>query len=233
MRTHVKCLILGAILIALCSFWGCYTINKLEGHSFRERTVAAVMITPPPPMVFSEIDLYDEHGSILSQAIKIGTAIAKEVEAGKAQARLSEALANVDIPEYIRQDILWNGSEHLHYDPVDDERDADYTYVVKIEKYGIEAPSWFASVRFIIDLRVRLVDAQSDKLVWRRKIVTREPVHSSLFGASNIVGDIISASVLADLSEEELAIGFQNLAAFAAGRVAEILFEDYLDAQKK
>ena len=230
MKRFVKPIGLAAVFIMLCSL-GCYTINKLEGHSFREQTAAAVMITPPPPMVFSEVDLYDEHGSILTQALKIGTAIAKEVEAGKAQARLRDALAEVDIPEYIRQDILWNGSENLHYDPMDDERSADYNFVIKIEKYGIQAPSWFANVHFIIDLRVRLVDARTEKLIWRRKVVTREPVHSNIFGVSNIVDDIISASVLSDLSEEELATGFENLAAFAAGRVAEILFEDFLDAQ--
>lgn len=227
MNRNIVSILLLIVLIAT----SCYTINKLEGHRFREQTAAAVMITPPPPMVFSEVDVYDEHGSILTQAIKIGTAIAKEVEAGKAQARLRDALADVDIPEYIRQDILWNGAEHLHYDPVDDERNADYNYVIKIEKYGIQAPSWFANVHFIIDLRIRLVDIRTNKLIWRRKVVTREPVHSNIFGVSSIVDDIISASVLSDLSEEELAIGFENLAAFAAGRVAEILFEDFLDAQ--
>lgn len=231
MKHHARTIGLAAIIIMIGSLTACYTINKLEGHSFRQQTAAAIMITPPPPMVFSHVDMYDEHGSILTQALKIGAAIAKEVEAGKAQARLRDALANVDIPEYIRQDILWNGSDHLHYDPVDDERNADYTYVIKIERYGIDAPSWFANVHFVIDLRIRLVDANTQQLIWRRKVVTREPVHSSIFGVSSIVDTAISASVLSDLSEEELAVGFENLAAFAAGRVAEILFEDFLDAQ--
>lgn len=230
MKHPTRDISLAIIILMLCSL-GCYTINRLEGHDFRERRAAATMITPPPPMVFSDVDLYDEHGSILTQALKIGTAIAKEVEAGKAQKRLRDALADVDIPEYIRQDVLWNGAEHLNYDPVDDSRDADYHFVIKIEKYGIQAPSWFSTVQFIIDLRVRLVDVGTQQLVWRRKVVTREPVHSSIFGVSNIVDDIISASVLSDLSEEELAEGFENLAAFAAGRVAEILFEDFLDVQ--
>jgi hypothetical protein len=218
-------------MILVILFLDCYTINKLEGYEFRDRTAAALMIAPPPPMVFSEMDLYDEHDTIITQAIKIGTAIAKEVEAVKAQQRLRDALAEVDISEYIRQDILWNGSDHLHYDPVDDQRNADYTYVIKIEKYGIEAPSWFSSIHFVIDLRVRLMDAPANKLIWRRKVVTREPVSSSIFGISNIVGDIVSAAALADLTEEELAQGFENLAAFGAGRVAEILYEDFLDAQ--
>lgn len=231
MRIHRKYLMLVELVIILCVCLGCYTINKLEGHGFGDRSVAAVMIPPPPPMVFSEIDLYTESDHIVAKILKIGTAVAKEVEAGKAQARLRDALSEVDIPETIRLEILWNGADHLHYEPVDDERVADYYYVVKIQRYGIAAPSWFADVHFLIDLRVRLMDARTEKLIWRRKVVVREPVSFSLFGANAFVGDIISASALADLSEEELAVGFENLSAFAAGRVADILFEDYLDAQ--
>ena len=105
--------------------------------------------------------------------------------------------------------------------------------MMKINNYGIEASSWSAAVYFKIDVKVRLIDNEKHIKVWEKTIKERMHISSSIFGLHDAIGNVITASVLSDLSEEEMIEGFTHLGQFAAGRIADRIQDDFIKAHSK
>ena len=105
--------------------------------------------------------------------------------------------------------------------------------MMKIKKYGIEAQSWDASVDFIMNLEVRLIDNIKHMEIWEKTINERTMITNSIFGLGDTFGNVITASALSELSEEEMITGFTHLADYAADHVAEKILEDYVEAHSK
>lgn len=228
MCSHTKMKIRWFAVIPLIAFlMHCGSSNQLRVYQFSESNAFAIMALPPPPEIFSDhfIEIFDRDP--LRTALNVGTTIAKTVEAQKVQARLDSAMAEVDIPDVIRERALRQCSETLNLNPIDARDGADYLFIMNIVRYGIEAKSWSASVHFLIDVHVRLVETGDNVEIWSRRVKTRDPVSDHLFGLSDAVGNIITAATLSGLSKEELIIGFEALARHAADRIALRLSDDY------
>ena len=204
--------------------------NRLGEYTFKSHTAAAVMATPPRAQVFTD-SFYDTGGDLVSQAIRIGTTIAKGIEAAEAQRRLDAAMQRVDIPEQIRRRSLERCAAYLHFRPIPDTEDADFLFMMKISEYGIDAKSWDASVHFKIDVKVRLIDNEKSIEVWKKTIKERMPVSGSIFGLHDAAGDVMTAAALSELSEEQMVEGFRHLADYAADRVAERIQVDFVKAR--
>jgi len=213
------------------TFFSCST-NRLNEYEFKSTTAAADMLTPPRAQVFSD-SFFHTDGDMVSTVLKIGTTIAKSVEAGKAQRKLDKAMNEVDIPEEIRIQTLEQSAEYLHFHPVDETTNADFVFIMKINHYGIDASSWAAAVHFIMDINVRLVDNAKHIKIWKKTIKERMVITSSIFGLHDAIGDVITASALSNLTEEEMIEGFTHLAQFAADQIAERIQDDFIKAHSK
>ena len=220
-------LMVGLILIQ------CGSSNRLREYEFRNKTAAARMATPPRAQVFSESFFNPGGGGIVSTALNIGTSIVKGVEAAKAQKRLNAAMDQVDVPEHIRRQTLKRCSEYLHFQPINSTSDADFLYLMKIKKYGIEADSWDSSVFFKIDVRIRLIDNSKNIEVWKRTVKERQLISGEVFGLGDAAGNVINAVALSQLTEEEMIVGFTHLAEYVADRIAERIQDDYIKAKSK
>lgn len=220
-----------AIILLTLMLVNCST-NRLHEYEFKNTTAAADMLIPPRAQVFSDSFFYTD-GDPVSTVLRIGTTIAKSIEAGKAQKKLDRAMNEVDIPEEIRIQTLEQSAEYLHFQPVDEPADADFVFIMKIDHYGIEASSWAAAVHFKIDINVRLVDNAKHLKIWEKTIKERMVVSSSIFGLHDSIGDVITASVLSDLTEEEMIEGFTHLGQYAADMIAERIQDDFIKAHSK
>ncbi|MBN2031005.1 hypothetical protein JW824_12270 [bacterium] len=219
-------LILVSIVIIRCSS------NRLHEYEFNETTVAAMMATPPRAQIFSDSFYLGSQG-LVETAIRIGTSIGKEIQLRQAQQRLDNAMTQVNIPEQIRKRTLEQSSEYLYFYPLEETKGADFLMMMKIKKYGIEAKSWDASVEFIIDLNVRLIDNVRHIEVWEKTIREKTVITGSIFGLGESFGNVLTASALSDLSEEEMITGFTHLADYTADRVAEKIEEDFIEAHSQ
>ena len=229
MKNHiakiVQCTLIFGLSLALIE---CGSSNRLREYDFRDFTAAAVVSAPPGPEVFTNSFIFLDKDDPIGSALRLGTTIAKEVQAGKAQARLDSAMQQVDIPERIRGRVLQRSSTYLHYDPTDDYRDSDFLFDIYIREYGIDAKSWDSRVYFKIDVKVHLIDNGTGMEIWEAHVEERKPLSQSIFGWSGSPTDnIITAVALSSLSVKEMAIGFQNLADYTADRVAQKLQEDF------
>ena len=219
------------IAIFCLAFLYCGSSNRLREYEFRNLTAAALMATPPRAQIFSDSFVWVDTDDPIGSALRIGTTIAKDVEARKVRERLENALHSIDVPEQIRLRTLKECSKSLHYRPTEATDEADYLFRMKIRRYGIEANSWSTSVHFKIDLRVQLIDNQKDVEIWEKRVNERFVVSQSMFGLGDMAGNVITAVALSRLTEEELTEGFRHLADYTADRMAEKLHEDFINAR--
>jgi len=220
---------IGLLLTAMMA--GCSS-NRLHEYTLQHTTAAAVMAPAPRAEVFS-VGAIDLGGNPLRALVRAGTTIAKEIQAGAAQEKLDAAMDSVDIPEIIRYETLEGCCRHLEMRAVEKREAADFVYLLKINRYGIDAESWNAQVDFRLDVHVRMVDNASKRKVWEKTIRERMPVSRSIFGFNDMVGDVLTASALSELSETEMAEGFTHLAGYAAGRISDRIFDDFIKSREK
>ena len=218
-----------AALIAATA--GCGSSNLLREYEFEDRDAAALMAFPPAPEVSTHTFMGLDAKDPIRSAIRIGTTIVKEVEAHRAEARLDSAMVGVDVPERIRVRTLERCSQYLRYRPVEDTKDAEFLFDMRIRQYGIDASSWGASVHFKMDIEVQLLDSRGGVRIWKTRVKEGIPVTEGIFGLGGSTGDVVTAVVLAKLSVEELTRGFEHLADFTADRVARKLQEDFAKAR--
>ena len=67
-----------------------------------------------------------------------------------------------------------------------------------------------------------------DELAWRREITVDQPADPDMFGIGPIIGNMVTATVLYNMTQDDLVRGFKQLASMTARRVARDL-EDDLD----
>jgi hypothetical protein len=211
----------------------CSGVNRLREYDLRDQTATSVMAPAPRAQVFTDFYNMDEETDIVSTAINIGTSIAKGVEAHNAQKRLDSAMEQVDIPELIRAKTFAQCLDYLYLIEAPEKKEADFILMMKIKKYGIDAKSWFSDVEFKIEVEVRLIDNEAHREVWVRTIKEEEPITDYVFGLGSSANNVITAVALSELSEEEMATGFQNLAEYVSGRIAEKIQKDYMKAHSE
>ena len=212
---------------------GCSSVNHLRDYKFRDQTVAADMLTPPRPEVFTGSDVWIDANDPISSILRVGTTIAKEVEAAEAQERMDRALEQVDVPERIRERTLQRCAKVLKSNPIDESDQAEFLLDMEIRNYGIDAKSWTAGTYFKIDVLVQIIDNRTNALVWKRKIKERQPISAEIFGLGRAAENVISAVALSNLSEDEIATGFRHLADYTADRIAARLQKDLAKARRR
>lgn len=221
------------VIIVFLSSLQCGSSNRLREYELRDKPTAAIMITPPHAQVVTESVDDGKTGSLLGEVIKIGTTIARDIEAQKAQERLNSAMLRVDIPERIREETLQKSAEYLYFRPINESKEADFVFIMDIKKYGIEAKSWDSSVYFRMNVKVRLIDNKSNVEIWKKSFKEKHPVKDSMFHLGETAGNVITGVALSKLSKKEMIAGFSNLADYMANRIAEKIHQDFIDAHSE
>lgn len=210
--------ILPALLLGACASAG-----RLAEYDFRDRDLAAVTTAPPRPQVFTQ-DLWDpEDRSWLARLVRVGSEIARDVQAAKAQEKIEAAAENVDVSALMADEVLTESARALRARPVESIRDADFEIETRVEEYGIRADSWTSDADFFIKARVYLMDSATGREVWNAKVEARDHINPNQWGMGGTMGNLITASALARLSQEEMEAALRSLARYSAGQVLEKL----------
>ena len=234
MKMSLAKIVVWSLIVGLSlTLLGCGSSNRLKDYTFRELTAAAVMDAPRPE-VFSGSFIDIDADNLLASVLHAGTTLVKEITAGQAQARLDSAMIQVDVPRRIQDRTLQRCSEYLNLWPVHDADRSDFLFDMYIESYGIDTESWDAGVSFQIDLKVSLLDNNTGLEIWKTRVKGKQPLSRSYFYAdSGAAGNVITAIALSQLSTDEMAAGFQQLAENTADRLARKLRQDYAKSREK
>ncbi|MCX7031763.1 MAG: hypothetical protein NTU62_16800 [Spirochaetes bacterium] len=215
-----------AVLLASCA-----TVNRLEHLRLDNPALASVLEPPPPPSLDTWYDLRIDTGNPIGTVLRVGSSIVLAAEAEKAAERMREALSEIDVPAMVLEESSARCTRALGANRVDDTRDADFVLDLEIEEYGIDAPSWGAAVSLDLNVTVRLYERRSRDLVWRRHISVAQQASPDVFGLPSAAETIFTAAMLAALSTEEMARGFEYLAHYAARTVGDTLERDLWKAR--
>jgi len=198
---------------------GCMTVNHLDLYQFDGARLAADLHTPPEPQLRIDYDI-DMNGSAVMSALSVMSNLAKANQAAHVRELMRAALAEVDVPGIVRAESFRACSSSLGTEQVERLREADYVLALTIEEWGIEARSPVAAVSLHMKLLVSLYPSHGSELAWRREITVDEPARPDMFGIGNVIGNMVTATVLYDMTEEDLARGFKELGSLTARRIS-------------
>ncbi|MFW5688050.1 MAG: hypothetical protein ACOC1U_00640 [Spirochaetota bacterium] len=97
---------------------------------------------------------------------------------------------------------------------------ATYRLTITVREYGIESRGHASSVEFVLRGHAELYDSFSGRLVWERGFRRSEMVGPSLFGLPAVAGNVWSAALLSELSEDEIADGIERVTRDTAWQIA-------------
>jgi hypothetical protein len=226
-------IVTGILLIAATAalLSSCSTVNRLEWYDFKGATLAAHMQSTPEPQV--DVSYYvalDKHMPVYS-ALSVMTNLAKAGQAEKAAGTMRGALASVDVPEILLRESYAACAAALDAEQEPERMRADYVLVLSIHDWGIQAHSFRSAMSLHIHLAASLARRAGGELIWRRGIIVNDPASPAMFGLGRIVGNMVTATILSEMSEEDLARGFTELALRSARSVARQLEYDLTSAR--
>jgi hypothetical protein len=211
----------------------CATTNRLGDYDFNGAPLASDLRNPPQPTIDVHyrviVDAHDPVGTVLS----VGTSYGKAQEAAKAEERMRDALASVDVPGIVLERASAACAAALGARQVESRSDADFLLDLEILNYGLHAGSRGGAVSLRINVTARLHSLRDGELVWRRDLRLDRQMNPALFGGSSIVGNVVSAAVLANLTTEQMAAGFRTLAEDTASYVGRTLEDDFMAARSQ
>ncbi len=206
---------------------GCCSMNQLQGQKFDERTASSHLQPPPPAQVFSNGWTDTGSGNPIEAVLRIGTGIAREIEMGKTRDKMDSAMGMVDIPAILEEETLERGAKTFGFRTVGETRDADFTFDIEIEKYGIEAKTWTSGVDFKMEVKIALIENAKNRQVWRRCFDEEIAVSSDLFGLPGAANNVFTMVSLSRLTADEIADGLEKLAVRTSDRIVRGLQEDF------
>ena len=102
-----------------------------------------------------------------------------------------------------------------------------FFFEIEIKKYGIESRSYNSYIYFFVDIEADLRDYSDMSYIWSQRIKEKMKISPTAFNINNDLGNIITGKVLADLTEEEIVEGLNNLFKEAAELISDRLEKDY------
>jgi hypothetical protein len=212
-----------AVAVVMAS---CATVNGLDTYDFQGSSLAAHMRTPPEPRMDVSYDVtLDSHNPFYS-ALSVMTNLAKAAQAEKAQDAMREALLSVDLPAIIRDQSFSACAFALGTEQAERTADSDYLLDLEIRDWGIEASSPSSAVMLRVRLTASLYKTSGRELLWQRDIRTSSPASPAMFAVGQVIGNMVTATALSNMTADELAKGFTELGRESARAVVRQLQRD-------
>ncbi len=226
MKTVLKMTVVAAGIAASVLLASCASMNRLDAYDFRGAQLAVDMPMPPAPRLDVQYDVTLDGHNLVFSALSVMTNLAKANQAQQAENAMREGLASIDVPGMIRDETFTACATALGAESAGSLRDANYVLSLDITDWGMEARTAGTAVSLRIRLVAELHDSMSRDIIWSRDITVEQAASPAMFGLGQIVGNMVSATVFSDLTPDELAAGFSQLARETARKVARVLSRD-------
>ena len=212
-----------ALALALA---GCATVNRLDPAELWGSRLSARMATPPRPRMQVSYDVTIDSRRPVRSALSVLTNLAKASQAEKADRAMREALDRVDVPDIVFNESFTSCAAMIGATAVDAADRADYSLDLDITDWGIRAEGPGSPVTLHMAIQASLLRAMDGAVLWERHLTVDEPASPGMFGLGDIVGTMVTATALSDMSPETLADGFRAMARNTARGVTRLLQKD-------
>lgn len=212
-----------ALFLVLAS---CATINRLDPYELQGARLAAQMRTPPEPRVHVAYDVTITSRNPVFSTLSVLTNLAKASQAEKADRAMREALDTVDVPGIVFRDSFAACADALGASQADTRDASDFYLDIDIRDWGIRADSPGSAVVLQMSVTATLVRTLGRETVWQRKLTVSQSASPAMFGLGQIVGNMVTATILYEMSVEDLAAGFTEMAHETSRSVVRLLQRD-------
>ena len=229
MKRHLRLVALAGLLAILAS---CASTRLAEYEFFGESIQVTVRAAPNSRVDASydlDIDLDDPVSTLLS----IGTSVAKASQVAVVRERLAAAHEQMDIEGSIYDEVTLFYESVMGMEIADGPQRDGYALRIEVEEYGVEAGSWTSSISFELRGSAELYDTYSGERIWREGFYQNEPASPSFFGLPDGAGNVVSAAMLSELTEEQIAEGLDRLARDAAWELSRDFERDLYRARQR
>ena len=210
------------ILLMSVALIGCKSTNYLADYTYEGRSLGAEYDFPPYPEIFTGAYFPNHPRKPIHAIVRIGSRLAKEIEAENLRVKLDSASQNVDVSLEISDRVLTRASRYLGAEPIADSRAADFLLEVRVRDYGIDATDWDAAASFFIDAELTLLDGRTGREIYRTRVRERDGITPAIFGSTS-VRNIVTAHAFSQLSVDELEIALLRLADYSADHLTDHL----------
>jgi hypothetical protein len=221
-----------SLTLVIAVLGGCSSKQRLGQYQFPNRTLAVATVAPSHPDVFTSLNFDVDTSEPIRTILSVGGSVARQVAVEGARSRLDSAAAAVGVGDRMGERILAGASRHMRTIPVADGRTADYEIEVRVQRYGLIASSWSSQAYFRIHADLWLLDGATGRRIWRSRVRATDPISPAIFGSeARVVGGVVTAISIANLSSAEMQRVLEGLSDFAADHLVRQLARS-LDAAR-
>ena len=174
-----------------------------------------------------KVDADDPLGTMIS----VGTSFAKATQVQQVRGRLERATEDLDLAQIVEEGLSEFFTSEFGAQMVQQATAADYLLIVEVQDYGIEAGSWSSAVEMRVEVLCKLFRTDDGRRVWRNRVSVSQEASPAFFGLSGVAGNVVSAGVLSELTEEEIARGMERLSRRIALEIAYEFEDDFYRAR--
>jgi len=214
-----------ALLGILLLFASC--ASQLQYYDFDGESLRVHVMIAPDARVDADYGVEIDPDNPVRTLVSIGTSVAMASQVEQAQRKMDAATRNLDIGQILESQLESYYERAFDMRIADSSRRTTYDLSIEVTEYGIEASGPGSDVDFVLRGQARMYDTASRERIWRDRFSSRIQISPTMFGLPAAAGNVFSAAMLADLTEEEIATGLQNVAYDAAWEVASEFERDF------
>lgn len=212
--------------IGIAAALGACATNRLEGHVVEGESLRLIVRVAPDARVDADYFVSIDSSDPIGTALSIGSTIAKASQVEKAQAKTDAAMREVDIEAILEDEVGGYFADVMEMHLTDSRRTATYVLNVFVDEYGIEASGPGSSIEFVLRGSAEMYDSAVGERIWRERFRRSEQFSPGLFGLPASAGNVLSAAMLNELTEEEIAAGIERITRDAAWEISGEFEED-------
>jgi len=223
----------GRLLVALTlmALIGCVH-TELIWRDFAGETVAIDVRIDADARVdasyYLKVDKDDPVGTVVS----IGSSVAKAAQVAAAQQRMDRAIGVLDLSGTIRAELTNHLAKVERMHVVGRGEGADYLLEIEIWRYGIRANDELGGTFFEVHCHTKLYETVSNTVVWDDLSMVQSQIGPDVFGIP-AADNVLSAAMLAGLSEDDILTGLSRAAVDVAGKIGDQFSRDLRRARSR
>ncbi len=229
MKSNLRLIALAGILTLLAS---CAS-TKLAEYQFSGESIRVAVQAAPGSRVDASYDVTFDADDPITTIVSIGTSVAKASQVAVVEERLAAAQDRIDIEQTIHGEVTLFYEQVMGMSINDDAGLTDYVLRIDVAEYGIQAGSWTSSISFEMRGSAELYETFSGERIWRNGFYQSEPASPSFFGVPDAAGNIVSAAMLSELTEDQIVAGIERLAQDAAWELSREFERDLYRARRR
>ena len=219
-----------SLAAAVLLFSGCVSA-ELGRVDFEGEPLFLDVIIAPDAEVHASYDIVFDAENPVRTIVSIGTSAAKAAQVEKTRERLDGAMRRTDIPGLLEEEIAVFFSRRMDMRIVERRSAAEFELTLDVKEYGIMAGGG-AEVELVLNAVASMYADSGRERIWRRRVHASEQVSPAFFGLPPSAGNVLSAAMLSELTEDEIAAGLERVAREASRELGAVLQRDIYRAKR-